>query len=461
MDNANSGPVPTRIAGAVAPLHGRTFSVLAIAAAIAVLGFRFFQLICKYSVNCFYMDQWGYLSPFFGHRSSFADLFFYQHGPHRMGIGLIPDKFLYPLTHWNSRVDSFVIGIIIFAAMLVALQLKRKLFGPISYSDISIPVIFLSVEQYETLLEVPNPAPYAFPLLLLMLYCLALVSRNRLLRYTLVLILNVLLIYTGYGLVMGVVTVGVFLLECYWSWRRLTSVPPTYPLIALSVAIASFGSFFIHYEVLPRMGCFGASGSSPLQYAEFVSLMFSASVVPNHHRLVTLKLLGVGILLAVIVLVGLHSVRLLRRVHGNSDLVGGILLAFCLLFAIATAVGRLCIGLDEAYRSRHATLLIPAFLAIYFCLLSKSWLGKRSLVLALFVLSLLPAALHQPRTQAQWLSDHKRAWAACYVRADNIGYCNQQADIVLNPYPERVHLQQKLDYLKEHRLNFFYEPASK
>lgn len=94
--------------------------------------------------------------------------------------------------------------------MLLALLLKRRLFGPLSYSDVALPVIFLSLEQYETLLNVPNPAPYAYPLLLIMLYCVALLCRNRLLRYALVLTLNFLLIYTGYGLVMGVVTLASF-----------------------------------------------------------------------------------------------------------------------------------------------------------------------------------------------------------------------------------------------------------
>jgi hypothetical protein len=77
---------------------GRLWSgpVFAIAGVIAMLGTRFFLVIWKYSINVFFYDQWEYLTPFFRHQPSIAELFFLQHGPHREGIGLIADKYLYP-----------------------------------------------------------------------------------------------------------------------------------------------------------------------------------------------------------------------------------------------------------------------------------------------------------------------------------------------------------------------------
>src|ERR1700730_11961289 len=228
----------------------RTGPVLAIAAVIAALGSRFFLIIWKYSINVFFYDQWEYMTPFFGHRPGITELFFLEPagGPIREGLGLIPDRFLYPLTHWNVRIDSFIVGGSIFAAMLLALLLKRKLYGALSYSDVAIPLTFLNLQQYEAVIGTPNPAYSSFPLLMMMLYCLALLGHNRRLRYSLVLTVNFFLIYTGWGFFMGVVTVGVFLLECYWIWRRMTSVPFAQALTGLSVAAASFGSFFIHYS---------------------------------------------------------------------------------------------------------------------------------------------------------------------------------------------------------------------
>jgi hypothetical protein len=70
----------------------------------------------------------------------------------------------------------------------------------------------------------------------------------------------------------------------------------------------------------------------------------------------------------------------------------------------------------------------------------------------------------------RWYSNGKRDWATCYVRTENVPYCDQSANFWVHPYPEQIvdfghgpdlNLQQKLDYLKQHRLNLFYEAGSK
>src|SRR5580700_6447600 len=131
---------------------------LAVSVAVAALGVRFFLFIKEYSVNIFFMDQWDYLRLFFNRQANVASLFFLEHAPHREGVGLLPNLLLYPLSHWNARVDSFVIGGAVFAAMLIALWLKCRLYGPLSYSDVAIPLIVLTVTQFETLVITPNPS---------------------------------------------------------------------------------------------------------------------------------------------------------------------------------------------------------------------------------------------------------------------------------------------------------------
>jgi hypothetical protein len=440
-----------------------TLPAFAVAGVMAALGARFFLVISQYSVNVFFYDQWDFLTPFFRHQPGIAELFFWQHGPHREGIGLIADRFLYPLTHWNARTDSFLIGGSIFAAMLLALLLKRKLYGPLSYSDLAIPLIFLTLQQYEAVVSTPNPGYSGFPLLMMMLYCVALLGRNRWLRYSLVLALNFLLIYTGFGFFMGVVTVGVFLLECYWSWCQMTSVPFPQALTGLLVAVASVASFFVHYTFSPAADCFQVPRSHLLQYPGFMALMFSAFVVPRHPSVSWgMMLLGAAILLGMAAVLGWHLLHLRRCAGPDPHLIGGVLLGYSLLFSANAAIGRLCLGLRGAYTSRYVTLLIPAFLALYFYLLSKPWRGKRNLVLAIWILLLLPSAMHKPRFEMRWFSDGKRAWANCYVRTENIRYCDQSTNFAVYPLPpEQTGLQQKLDYLKQHRLNLFYEPSPK
>jgi hypothetical protein len=82
----------------------------------------------------------------------------------------------------------------------------------------------------------------------------------------------------------------------------------------------------------------------------------------------------------------------------------------------------------------------------------------------------LPAAVRKPWEDIRWYSNGKRDWANCYVRTENVHYCDQSANLWVHPHPEQIvdlghgpdlNLQQKLDYLKQHRLNLFYESGSK
>lgn len=126
--------------------------------AILALGYNFFSFVSRYSVNVLFFDQWDFLKPFFRGGATLKDLFLLQHGPIREGVGILADKILYSLTRWNVRAESFLIGGCIFAAMLLALLIKTRLFNRLSYSDVLIPLMFLGLVQYETLIGTPNPA---------------------------------------------------------------------------------------------------------------------------------------------------------------------------------------------------------------------------------------------------------------------------------------------------------------
>jgi hypothetical protein len=251
-------------------------------------------------------------------------------------------------------------------------------------------------------------------------------------------VLNFLLIYTGLGLFMGAVTIGYFLFECYWSWRHMSPSPLVRPVIGLLVAAASLASFFVHYTFSPAVDCFEIPHRHLLKYAKFTALMFSASVVPRPlHVSSAMTVLGTAILFAVASLLVWHLIHLARSASSAGHLVGFVLLSYCLLFSATAAVGRLCLGMGAAFGSRYATLLIPAFLALYFYLLSRLWDGKRTLVLALWVLLLLPAAVRKPWEDIRWYSSGKRDWANCYVHTENIHYCDQSANFWVHP-PSRT-----------------------
>lgn len=434
----------------------RVLPALIVAIATLALGFRFFGFISKYSVNVLFYDQWDFLRLFFRGDPGLSELFFLQHGPPREGLGLIADKFLYSWTHWSVRAESFMIGACIFAALLLALLLKKKLLGALSYSDISFPLIFLTLAQHDTLIGTPNPAYSAIPLLLMMLYCLILLQNNRMLRYSLVLAMNLLLIYTGFGVFMGVVTLGVFGFEC-WEWKHRTSPASMgLPLGALLLAGASMASFFVHYRFEPASDCFALPSPGAMSYPRFVALMFSTDLGLRGPEWLAL-VVGAALLFFALAILWIETRRLVLRQRSCRDLslIVAALTGYVLLFAINTAAGRACLGLPAAaQQSRYTTLMIPAFLAMNFFLLSLPQGSRRNIALWTFVAALIAGSL-KPPLHAHDLADGKRAWAACYLRTENIAYCDQATHFLIYPDPARTGLQQKLDYLKQHRLNLF------
>ena len=462
-----------KVATTSAPQEGKSPSVaffrhapvFAVAATAVVLGYRFFHFISLYSINVLVFDQWDFLTDFFEGTPTLAKLFFRQHGPHREGVGLIADKVLYPLTRWNVRVESFMIGSCIVVAMLLALVLKRRLFGRFTFSDVAIPMMFLTLVQFETMVGTPNPAYSGFPLLLIMLYALALLLENTLLRYSLVLFLNSLLIFTGFGFFMGPVTLGIFAVEGYWSLRRMNRVPLIAPIAAFLAAGASLGAFFIHYALLPAVSCFKFPIDKPVLYPEFMGLMFSEFVDFTHPlfraHLRSAPRGGAAILLAAVAMLAIQVFgRRARAGRWDAGWIGAVLLAFSLLFSAGTAIGRVCLGPASALASRYATLLIPAFLGMYLGLLLLTWKQLRNTALSLFVLLLLSGDVLIP----EWVRrvvDGKRDWVTCYLRTEDIDFCDAATKFRIYPRPEATGLKQKLQYLKERRLSFFADQVTK
>jgi hypothetical protein len=431
----------------------RVLPELTVIAVAVILGIRLFTFISDYSVNVLFQDQWDFLTPLFDGNACLARLFLFQHGPHREGLGLIADSVLFPLTDWNSRAESFLAGSCVFAAMLFALLLKYRLFGRLSYADAAIPLIFLTLAQHETFIGAANAAPSAIPLLLVMLYCLALLTPRYRIRYALCLFLNFLLIFTGYGVLMGIVTIGVFAVECYWRWRRVSEIPLGMSLAAMIVASANLGCFFVGYKFQTAVDCFVFPNPDLMAYPRFTALMtarFFGLMTPIRlaEAAGALAVLGAAAMLSVLAW-RIVEARRVRDVHR----IAAVLLTFTVLFSASASIGRVCLGLPgAAWPPRYATLLIPGVLASYLCLQSLRWTGVRETLTGAFILLLIPGCLIID-PQASVYPRGKRAWASCYLLTESISSCSKVFDIY--PHPEETRLKEKLDYLKEHHLNLY------
>src|ERR1700722_14135726 len=123
---------------AAPPQFGRRFPLIVISTVSLAAALHLATAAWRYSVNILFWDQWDFYMPLF-QNASFWSIFNWQHGVHREGIGLVLDKLVLYLTGWNSRAEAmFMVGAL-FAATVVALWLKQKLFGGLGYGDIVIP----------------------------------------------------------------------------------------------------------------------------------------------------------------------------------------------------------------------------------------------------------------------------------------------------------------------------------
>ena len=448
-----SEPMPTKTAGPTSSGSGYASSILFWFTALALI-FRFCWVVSKYAVNLFFYDEWNAYASLF-ERQPLWRVFVAQHGPHRQGLGVVIVTKLLPFAHWDSRVQAFTIASAIVLAMILATSLKIRSFGPISAWDIAIPVIFLGLGQWDTLLGATGASPEAFPLLLIVAYCLAWIEGRRVIRSVAVLVMNFLLIFTGFGIFIAGITLLLFGLEAYHGakthdrWRTKT------PLLSLAIATASLLWFFYGYQFNPSVGCYHFPYHDLAAYPVFLGLMFANFLAVKQGTMLA-SILGMGVLVVVSRLLVLHIRALWQDCSANrGSMLIVILLGFSLTFSAATAVGRVCLGPEGARASRYLTLLIPAFLGIYFSILTIRNDRKRAVLAGIFILLVLPSCVHRNHKEIEDLSALKQNWKQCYLAHEDIRFCDAKANFQLYPCPECIQMKERLEFLKRNRLNLY------
>jgi hypothetical protein len=444
--------------------HGFRLPVIVVSTVLLATACRLVLAVWRYSVNLIFWDQWDFYTPLFNH-ASLWQIFTWQHGPHREGIGLVLDKFVLESTRWNSRAEALFMVAALVRGRASCVALKQKLFGStfgsqrhrgLDYSDIAIPCLFLTFAQMEALVGEANPSYSAIPELLIGLYCLAWMLPKPIARYAAVLALNFLLIYTGFGFFMGVVTLGILLFDLRRACERIR------------IDRLSGGGSPARGSVLGQLllSLSLGSGRPVLSFSRCPSS--ELSLVHRPHDVVLFGLRAVALasvaggflVLAAFAILIWHGVHLWRnREWSAADRTVVILLSFSLLFAANAAVGRVCLGMPEAAQiSRYMGLLVPAFLAIYFHLLTWRKSTFRTILLALFVIVLIPAAVRMPNGYSpQVVSDGKQAWKTCILQTGNIDYCDHATGFPLHPNPRATQLLEKLQFLQKNRLNLYSE----
>ena len=429
-----------------------------------VLAERLFLLVSRYAVNIFFSDQWEFSSATVFEHHSLWQIFTWQHGPHRQGLGGVLVKLIEPHFQFDSRSESFLVAGVLILAMLLALWLKFRIFNSIDYYDAAIPSLLLTATQCEVIFGAANLAHGSLPLLLVVLYGLCWTIGSPLPRFTAVLVVNFLLIFTGFGLLMGFVSPLAILLSLCLSPgnRRDLEVH----LASLAVALLSLGVFFLHYVWNPAVDCFDSAlvSRSLADYLHFAALMCANYAgfdgLTSHHPWVWGAALLVLLSLALLaVAVDIARSRNTAKEASAGLVVSFAFLAFSLVFCAAVAHGRLCLGFAAAQESRYMPYLTPGFLGGYFCLRQMSprpWIRHAALAAFLLAAAYAGWPVHLgDQLEISGFHSTKLNWKNCYLTTRNIPYCNRQVGRRITNPPEAANLQQKLDYLEREHLNLF------
>jgi hypothetical protein len=433
-----------------------------LALAFAALAGRLYLLIDRFAVNLLFWDQWDLFDAFFEGASAW-ELFRFQHGPHRQGIAFPLTRALMDATAWSTRAEAFMIGALVALAALLALLLRRRLFGAWTPMDLAIPLLLLTPAQYGIFLHIPNASHGAAPLLLLVALGCACTLARRTPRCAALVALGFLLLHTGFGLIAGALVPLLLLSECVDAWREEGARALSWPAIGLALSLASLGVFFVGYTFDPAVDDFAFPSPEASLYPKLVALML-ANVLGVKGTGLEPTLVGSALLAALVFVAALHASRLFTRggEARRQSMAIALLTAFGLLFCAGTAVGRVSQGLHAAQSTRYVPLVVPALLGLYLHLQTIRPLRFRVLASALAAVAMAAATLPMRADEARFaqiLARDKQRWVATYLETGSVRIADERARRRIYPHPpERTHLEEKLATLRQRRLSFFATP---
>jgi len=407
---------------------------------------RLLCLVQLYSINVFVGDHWVYHEPTLFRRISWWAIFRWESNPWREGIGGLLAVWVEPFFRWNSRAESFISTSLLVVGCILALWLKTRLIRPLEFWDFLIPVFVLTPAGYETTVISTHFSHGPLPFVLLMGISLAWTVSNPRARYLLIAVLTALSISTGFGFIAGIIVPALLLVELY----RMKAEARIWQLGALIVISLAWILFLTHYSAT-NTGCPADAihTRNPFHYSLFVAFMFANALGLKAPLYLVPTIVFGSLLLIFILATCVGSLRCLK-----SSPVPFLLISFSLTFALATSVGRMCLGLGAAVGSRYIIYLTPAFLGMYLFALSLERTKKIWLLLVLGGLALGCGITHGVDRDAMIASSSLRTnWKNCYLAKHDLTGCNKLTGATPQTYPDTI--QEKIDFLERAHLNLF------
>jgi hypothetical protein len=419
---------------------------------------RFFALTDRYAVNVLFWDQWDFLNAFFNPHSSWQ-IFTWQHGPHRQGIGFFLTGLVNDIFHWDQRAQAFAIAGVLVVAAVSALWLQFRIAGRLRWHDAVLPLTILAPMGIEVVANTPNVSHGVFPLLLVLLSCLAWTIRNPVAKYIPILILSFLATFTGFGVFMGIVTPMLLAFELWQACRRNDSRQAVYAGCALAIAGLTLAAFFHDYRPMPAVADFRFPDPNWRQYPVFVAIEFAMLCGLAEANAVSIGA-GSATALVMVATATLLAWRMVRdRQSVPLDQVVFLLVFFAILFAINAAIGRMSLGLGAAMASRYFPLLVPAGIGIYLLVSNSARPAVCCLsVFACIAIVAFAAIPERGTTVYAAMRDGKTKWAQAYRLTRDVAAAEQASGFKIYPRPAATRLEHKLKWLEERKLSLFHDP---
>jgi hypothetical protein len=427
-----------------------------VAGIFAVLAWRQLHFVNTHAVNMMYADQWDFYQPMF-RGQGWWETFDLQHGPHREGIGLLVTRVLANASGWDSRWDAFAAIILMIGAAALGIRLALS-FGISRRSLLlaAVPLLFLNVHQYEMFVSAVNLSYGAMPMVLFMALCLCWFQSGSLWRLPMIGALTFLLIFSGFGLFVGLLTPPLLAAEGVQAWRARERAHAVVAIAAIAITGAGWALFARGYTFQPAAPDFRFPYEHPLEYFVFVGRMlgnfFGAAAMSSSGLII-----GLAAAAGLAAISVWNGIRCLRRGVAR-DPRGAVLFClatFTLIFCVNCAVGRVFTEQIAPLAPRYATLLIPGGLAIFLQLGNLAPPRGALSWLAIIYTAILIPGTTVPRPDevdsANWFANGRRSWRAAYLETHDQGEADRISHFSIYPAP----LDGRMRYLEDHRLNLF------
>jgi hypothetical protein len=429
--------------------------VLAWALPLAVLiwlAVRTVLYVRRYSVDILFWDQWDFVEPLFRGAGPWTQ-FDWQHGPHRQGVGGLLLAWVLGATRWSMRAEALACALLVITAAALAWATIRRTTGASSWTDVCAPLLCLGSGLDEIYVGASNPAHGPVPMALVFGLALAWTLRTPMRRAVVCGVLGAFCVFTGFGFFVGLVQPLLFAAEWVHARgdaRRRSAATVGFVLCALTLV-----AFFHGWRFLPAVECFQFPHPRPLEYLDYLGFVLSRPL--GMHRLGAGRdWLARGVALAGLAFAGWVLSRLFRRDEMATRIVA-LLVGFSCLFALNTAVGRVCTGLATAGSSRYVPYVVPGWVAVIIA--ARCWARppvRWSVISTVLILiALRTLNVRGDEAMGRHFAKGKKQWAACYLRRRDIQTCDRETGFPLYPNPAATRMQEKLDYLEAQHLNLF------